>query len=443
MTRLLCRQHRRTDVAQPHWKPHHAVMHALGIAGFSLASLLLISAIRPAPTRQSPQDPVTEAQRHLLQLTIPEDMDTDVPAGVQHAISDLKQAIAVHIDSVMNRVPADASAASVKHRLSANMPPVTVGQVTDQTILGWSESHPKQPLAGLYGGELALSVSQPRPSLLLVQVSFHVACGNDNVLLVYGLVGGAWRRLLLWQAKPYDQISGAFGDVYETLLLKPELDRHPLLLVLHGTPWCTSTMSGFAMDVFALGESAAPNIPLWHAEHSYRRADLDPPLTLRATPDGFEVRTSVNGGGDVISRQGVMRYAVTASGIQRVEPLAINGRDSVVEWLALPRKEAENFADNAPGSLSWQMFQDFTYEGKARDATIPYPSFGPVRACSDRNTHFQAEVTSRIFYPAPKGESPGPAYFVQLWQVSNGYRIHAVTRRPDPSCAGPDLMAGH
>ena len=163
----------------------------------------------------------------------------------------------------------------------------------------WSKESSNQPIAGLYGGELTLFVSQPIPSLMLVQESFDIACGDDNVLLAYSNASGAWQRTLLWQSKPYDQISGAFGDTYQALLLKPELNKHPLLLVIHGTPWCTSTVSSFNMDVLELG-TPAKALPLWHEEHSYRRADFDPPLTLRLTADGFEIRTSVSGVGDRI-----------------------------------------------------------------------------------------------------------------------------------------------
>jgi len=387
------------------------------------------------------QPAVAEAQRQLLQLAVPGSMETTVPAAVQHAISDLKRSLVLETDAVVAHLPADATAASVRQHLSATMPAPTVGKISDEQWRKMGEQNAQQPVAGLYGGELNVSVSQPKSSLLLIQESFDIACGNDTVLLAYSNTSGAWKRILLWESKPYDQISGAFGDTYETLLLQPEHDHHPLLLVLHGTPWCTSTMSEFDMDVLELGNSAA-DVPMWHGEHGYRRLDLDPALTLRRTADGFEVRTSVSGGGDDVARQGVMRYSVTATGVHRVEPLAMNGRDSIVEWLELPRKVAAEFADDPAGSLTWQMFQDFTYEGKAENANVPYPDFGAVRACRDSSTHFQAEVTSQIFDSSGKGSRPGPAFFVQLRQVPNGYRIHAVTRDPESSCTGPDLMGG-
>ncbi len=368
-------------------------------------------------------------------------MDTEVPTAVQRAIGNLKSALVLETDAVVSRLPADATAASVRQDLSATMPDPTTGKISDEQWRKMGEENAHEPVAGLYGGELKISVRQPQPSLLLIQESFDIACGNDTVLLAYGNTSGAWKRILLWESKPYDEISGAFGDTYETLLLQPERDHHPLLLVLHGTPWCTSTMSAFDMDVLELGKPAA-DVLLWHGEHGYRRLDLDPPLTLRPTADGFEVRTSVEGGGDEVARKGVMRYAVTATGVHRVEPLAMNGRDSIAEWLELPRKEAAEFADDPAGSLTWQMFEDFTYEGKGQDATVPYPEFGAVRACRDSSTHFQAAVTSQIFASSAKGSRPGPAFFVQLREVRDGYRIHAVTRDGESSCNGPDLMAG-
>jgi hypothetical protein len=406
-----------------------------------VAMTILALVARAASAQQGTSASVAEAQRHLLSLTVPDTMDTAVPTPIKNAISNFKRALALQIDAVITQMPADATAVTVKQELSTTMPAATTGKISDEQWRKMGEGNSKQPIAGLYGGELTLLVSQPKPFLLLVQGAFDIACGNDNLLLAYSNASGVWQRILLWESKPYDEISGAFGDTYETLLLKPDDDNHPLLLVLHGTPWCSSTMSAFDMDVLELG-SPAPAKPFWHREHGYRRADLDPSLTLRPTAEGFEVRTSVSGGGDNVSRKGVMRYSVTTTGVHRVEPLAMNGRDSVVEWLDLPREEASAFADESAGSLTWQMYQDFTYEGKGKDPTVPYPSFGAVRACKDSSTHFQVELTSQIFDSSAKGSQPGPSYFVQLQEVPNGYRIHSVTHSSVSSCTGPDLMAG-
>ncbi|GGG94346.1 hypothetical protein [Silvibacterium dinghuense] len=406
---------------------------------FSLAGLLLASFAPGIASAQ--QQPVTVAQQKLLQVKAG-DMDTSVSPALQSAISAFKTALAAQTDAVITQLPPQSTAEAAQQRLAAAMPSPAVGKPTDTDSKSADGNASSAPTAGQYGGELQLSVTQPEPSLFLVQESFDIACGDDTVLLAYRNESGHWQRILLWQSKPYNEISGAFGDTYAVQLLHPQRNGHPLLLVLHGTPWCTSTMSSFHMDVFELGASPA-NTPLWHGDHGYRRLDLDPPLTLKLTADGFEVRTSVSEAGDRIFRKGVMRYAFQNDAIHRIEPIAMNAHDSVEEWLEMPRSEAAGFADDVPGSLTWKMFQDFTWEGRPEGAHIPLAEVGAVRACTDSTTHFQAEVTSTIYDPSGKQKDhPGPTYFVQLQQVSNGYRIHSAAQSPDPACKGPDLMSG-
>jgi hypothetical protein len=412
----------------------------MGRGLLACAALTLLA--RPATlARHRSSQSVAEAQLRLLQLTVPDDMNTDVPVPVRDAIVELKMALAHQTDAIVQKLPSAATAAFAKQRLAQVMPLPKLGKISDDEWRKIGNSDTSRPLAGLYGGELTLTVRKPKPSLLLVQETFDIACGNDNVLLVYSNERGAWKRLLLWQSRPYTSIGEAFGDIYETLLLRPQRHGHPLLLVLHGTPWCSSTVSGFSMDVFELGTTSPP---LWHGEHGYRRLDFDPPLTLRSTADGFEVRTSVNvwGEGDRVSRKGIMRYAVTLDGIHRAEPIGVNAHDSVEEWLQMPRTEAARFVDEQHSdSLIWTMFQEFTLRGKPEDADIPLANVGAVHACKDDRTHFQADITSTALAIGVPGGKPGPAFFVQLRQVANGYRIHTVTSSKDPACGGHDLMA--
>ena len=268
---------------------------------------------------------------------------------------------------------------------------------------------------------------------------FDIACGSDNLLLVYRAHGGRWRRILLWDSGRYDQISGAFGDAFDTRILKPARNGHPLLLVLHGTPWCTSVMSGFGMDVFELG--ASRDRPFWHGSHDYRRDD-DPSLTVRTTADGFEVRAPLQSflREGKVSRMGTMRYAVRGGGVHRVEPIAQNAIESVEEWLGMPCDEAREFADEQPGSLTWKMYDMLTWRG-VKDAAIDRhwsTDYGAIRACKGSPKHFQAEVGTSRGYGAK--EEHGTTYYVQMSQVVNGYRMHAVTSQPDASCTGADLM---
>lgn len=384
------------------------------------------------------QRSVADAQKHLLSLTAT-NMETEVAPPIQDAIATLKQALAETTDAVMTAAPAQASVAILQQRLSGALPAERVGTRTDAEWTALGNRNDNTPMDGMYGGGLHLAVTSPRPGLVLVEERFDIECGADTLLLVYGNEAGHWKRMLRWDSGKYAQVSGAFGDTYETRILKPTRNGHPLLLVLHGTPWCTSTMSSFAMDVFDLGIPG--NKPMWHGAHGYRRADLEPPLTLKTTADGFEVRTSVSVFGDAIARKGIMRYAVTTDAIHRVQPLASNALGMLEEWLEMPREEASEFADDAAGSLTWKLYDTLTWRdvASAQIDTHWTANYGPVRACNDSARHFQAEMATSRGYGAK--EERGTTYYVQMKEVPNGYRIHAVTLKPDATCTGPNLMA--
>lgn len=390
------------------------------------------------------QPSVADVQKHLLSLTAT-DMDTDVAPPIQTALVDLKQALADAADTVMASAPTHATAAGLQRRVSAVLPAESVGTRTDAEWVALGNRTNDIAIDGMYGGGLHVGVTSPQPGLVLVEERFDIACGADTLLLVYHAESGHWKRILRWDSGRYSQVSGAFGDTYETRILKPTRNGHSLLLVLHGTPWCTSTMSSFAMDVFELG--TATNKPLWHGAHSYRRLDLDPPLMLKTTAEGFEVRTSVNTlalaekNGGQVSRKGIMRYAVGADGVHRVQPLATNALSTLEEWLDMPRIEAHEFADEPIAPLTWTVYDTLTWRGvKSQDIDKHWTAdYGPVRACGDSSKHVQAELATSRGYGA--NEERGTTYYVQMKEVPNGYRIHAVTLKPDAACTGPDLMA--
>ena len=256
------------------------------------------------------QATAAKQQAGLLNLQTTE-METDVPADVQRAIPPFKDTLVRLADDVLAGQPAGASAKEVEQALTGVFPagkaPDTTKEAAAAKAAGKNEY--EIPERGDYGGEVKVSVSDLQPGLLLVDESFGIMCGDDNILLGYSNVSGHWQRVLRWQASPYDKVSGAFGDMFTPTLLVPKRNGHSVLLVVHGTPWCTSTESGFSMDAFEVDPSSGTDKPFWHGEHSYRRADEL--FTLRNTSDGFEIRTSVDDRiGDAVNRTGILRYAM-------------------------------------------------------------------------------------------------------------------------------------
>ena len=378
-------------------------------------------------------------QADLLNLSTTE-METDVPAAAQHIIPTLKDALVRLADDVLAAQPATANAAQVQQALTAVLPtgkaPDDAKAIAAAKAAGKSEY--EIPEKGDYGGEAKASVSDLQPGMLLVDTSFGIMCGEDHVLLGYSNAGGNWQRVLRWQAAPYNQVSGAFGDMFTPTLLEMKRNGHAVLLVVHGTPWCSSTESDFSMDTFEVDPASATDKPFWHAEHSYRRADDDPGFQLRTTKDGFEARTSVDDRiGDSVNRIGIMRYALTGATMQRTLPIAMNSRESVSEWLDMSQEEAKLFTDAPAGSGTWQVWDALTYSGKSTDDAmkIPMLSYGDVRACSDAK-HYQVGLTSEVYSRDNKTHAPGPSYYIQLLETGNGYRIHEASIQPEPACKG-------
>ena len=381
---------------------------------------------------------VRRVQSELLAVKT-RSMETDVPLPVQRSVTMLKAAMVALVDEAMLSLPPETAPSAAQRVLGSLLP-----AKSSHPALTAVQADGDAPMAGTYGEDLAVTVTSPARGLLLVDASFRIECGEDNLLLGYSNNSGSWRRILRWQAAPYDKISGAFGDLFETHLLTPQHEGKPVLLVVHGTPWCMSTMSRFAMDTFALGAGGGISMPFWHGEQGYRRADDVPPyaFAFKTTPDGFEIRASVNDWTDAIARVGVMRYRLTPSSVERTLPIAINSRETVEEWLGMPRDQAARFTDAAPGSLTWQMFDTFTYEGKPRGAVTPSMLYGPVRPCKDDPKHFQVEIDSRVYSPGNRSSSPGPAYYVQVHETGNGYLLHDTTGTPAMQCTGKPLQFG-
>ena len=388
------------------------------------------------------QAAAAKEQTDLLNLQTTE-METDVPADVQHAIPTFKEVLVRLSDDVLAGQAANATVAQVQQALNAVLPAAKAPNDTKATAAAKAAGKNEYdiPHKGEYGGEVKASVSDLQPGLLLVDASFGIQCGEDHVLLGYSSAGGKWRRVLRWQAGPYDKVSGAFGDMFLPVLLKPKYGGDPLLLVVHGTPWCSSTESTFAMDTFQVSASVATEKPFWHSEHSYRRADDVPPLafSLERTLDGFEIRASVDDRiGDGINRVGIMRYALVGNTMRRTFPIAMNPRESISEWLIMPVEEARLFTDVQPGSTAWQMWEALTYEGKNESEAqqVPIVSYGEVRGCSDPE-HYQVSLNTEVYSADNKTHTPGPTYYVQMQKIADGYGVRDAIIWADPSCNGP------
>lgn len=378
------------------------------------------------------------------------DMDVTVPPALAEKIDHLKDALNQVSNAEMACAGPTVSPEELEKQLAEALhanppepPPNTVISVSD---------HRYDEILGSYGHNLRVDVERPRnvQGILTIQYSINVECGSDSMLLVYELDHGAWVEKLWWQAPLLKRVSDAFGDFFLTAFLRgPSTPKgreaNWRVVVAHGTPWCMSRFSGFKIDVLAPGSNVSSPRVLWHTERAYSRFEYAP--RIKSFGNTFELRLNA----DCMSfdmdhcfeRRVIYRYTVDDSGdVRRVNPIGINARGFVEEWLAAPWSESRDFSALETAVSLEKIHEDFD-PPSTDDGPFVIHSFGPVRACALSGV-FQVQMNStqeQMVPGKPGGDSrPLPSNYFRVRQVKDGYLMLAAQTEPDPACTGPNLM---
>jgi hypothetical protein len=377
--------------------------------------------------------PVIVAQAQLLNVKLQGAMDEAVPAPLQVQILALKDALATYTLGQLECVPANADTTSVETTLagplSANQPKV------QQT------SDPNKPpqLDQIYGSNLRVKVTRPanEPQLLLVEFNFGIACGFDSMLLGYEESGGAWQQVLRWQSPAYDTVIGAFGDFFDYQVLPQAGSKGWLVAVAHGMPWCTSNMSAFDVDLLEPSIGGQAQQTLFDRKLDYRR-DTDP--VMNAEPGGFELRmTGSSIDINTILRPVIYRFQLEGNQLIRVQPIAMNGRDFVDEWLESPWDDASRWSA-AAGLAPLKQVHEKIASLRGSDAKdSPLFTFGPVRGCTDAKARYQVELDEEWVDVKGNSRPDRPTYF-QIEDGKNSFTMLSAAANTDPHCTGADIM---
>jgi hypothetical protein len=384
--------------------------------------------------------------REELKRVRVEGIDTRVPPALRNQLTQLKSALSCGADAALARAGASVEPLELQNRLTELLSANSAGATDNGAANDWRPFAGTNAVSTPYGSDLSVRVSKPPSAvaLLVVDFSFDIECSDDHMLLVYALRDGAWRRLMRWQAPPLKEISDAFGDffVWTTLAGPGGADSSPRIVVAHGTPWCTSRISGFKIDVLSAGPDPDSAMLVWHTERGYSRSGFIP--TLRSWGDVFELRVNESAFDiDEFERRVIYRYRVDKDqGARRIEPLAIHARGFVEEWLTAPWTEAVSFsAEEAVSEL--KAVHDAMAKPEDLDSEFVTDRHGPVRACSALGI-FQVQISStlnKIVPGKPGGESkPLPSHFFRVRETQDGYVMLSARTEPDPTCRGADLM---
>ena len=152
---------------------------------------------------------------------------------------------------------------------------------------------------------------------------------------------------------------------------------------------------------------------------------------MKTTPDGFELRVK-SSNIDVVgamTRTTILRYRTSGTDFERIQPIALNGRDFVDEWLQSDWNDAVRW--NAPQNVGNLNAEHSRIEKirKSESNSVLF-TYGPVRACSDSSKHFQVELD----------QDPGSPIYYQISETGNGYSMLSASGTPSPTCKSADLM---
>lgn len=392
---------------------------------------------------------VLALQAELEKLKVSE-MEEGVPPTIADNIVQLKDALTSFSQVALScsNPGIDPTAlqkqlADVLHANAPEPPPNTVVSKSD---------HRYDEIFGSYGHNLRVQVSRPPDigALLAVRYSINIECGTDTMLLVYKLQNGQWIPRLRWQSPPLKKISDAFGDFFLTAFLHMpsarDGDTEWRVVVAHGHPWCTSRFSGFRIDLLSSRFDPAAPHALWHIERGYSRGGFDP--RLESSGNIFELRLNADcmhfDIDNCFERRVIYRYQVDGNGqVHRLNPLALNARGFVEEWLSAPWSESQDFSASGSTAVLQRVHDNFDPPLKSGDDQFVTHSFGPVRACTAPEI-FQIQINSTLERNVPSkpgGESKAlPSNYFHVRQVKDGYLMLSAPTEPDPTCNGPNIM---
>jgi hypothetical protein len=390
---------------------------ALGIA--ALLCLAMPATLRAQETC-SPADlekiasRVKDVQKRLIAVggDVP---DSTVPPSTRADISVMKDSLATMADGYLG----------CKHENAADAKQIETGLAE---LLGANKQ--TSELAD-YGADLHIAVTRPddKADIIGVQMSFNVMCGDDTILVLYEWENKGWRQILRWQSKNYDDTYDAFGGFFGYAVVPGENAGSWVVAVAHGQPKCAGRWVGLQLDMIARAHQGTPQRVLFHLDTAYDAGnETGPPITVKSRSDGFELR--VPGPSmdlHIYSRTRIYRYRVLGTEVKRRQPVAVNGRDFVDEWLASDWEDARSWTDSKNANDLESKHADIL---KLSDPINQNFTYGPVRPCLHDPKRFQVELDV----------NPGSPIYFGILEGENSFTMLSALDQPDSTCKGADIM---
>ncbi len=345
---------------------------------------------------------VARARLALAALPVKE-MDTNITPQAHDAIERLKDRIQQAVRLTMSCAPGSAAPKALKAMLAANGGAHAAPATWTRDMHGRSVDYAVEAVAG-------------RPGWVAILPTIGIECGSDTMLMLFASGGQGWREIISRRSTPLGTVADGWEGLQYAVSPRDAAGRW-YLAVSRTTPWCTSAWRGLRYNFsHASSNPARPDIFFHHETGIYIGAD--DAGTLHAAANNFEIRHdgwSIDAA--VLVRKHIEHYAIRGDHVRRTQPVALNPRDFIDEWIVSPWAEAASWS--APGG-GLEKAHAGLYAGRHDPNSHVSLSFGAIRQCGN---------VAQIEIDPDKG---APWYF--LVSGKTFFTVSAVSRRPSRSC---------
>jgi len=169
-------------------------------------------------------------------------------------------------------------------------------------------------------------------ALLVVEAGVTVPCGSDVSIYLYRFRADSWIRLL-----EADGNSDWGNQVQETRFSQPDNFGSRVFYASWYAVACAPVWNGLDYRLFRTDAGSERAIPIFSGSHTYTLFDAQAKLT----PGDLSLELQAEALGAGWRRTYVMHYSISGDSVQRIDPVALQPKDFVHEWMIRPWDEVQ------------------------------------------------------------------------------------------------------
>jgi hypothetical protein len=264
-------------------------------------------------------------------------------------------------------------------------------------------------------GEMEVSFSHPagEPGWLQMSTDIGIPCGVDQSVYLYEWRNGRWDRRFAVEADASQWERYGPQNFVELQVSPPYSNGSRLVLTAGWPPACISLWQTLSIKLFRV--DAAQTLLVDRAELANQGEDLFARLESSGALIEFGGSSIDN---DRLSRRHILHYAVSQSGAQRIEPIALSAQAFVEEWLTRPWAEIAEWSEPQLAEWHAKLHKDYV-SGEYQAVILCGPS-------GDKQVAINLDEEILYFSVTERGQYQ--------------FRMSGVSENPRSDCSGQDEL---